>query len=197
MRGRQGESLPFSCSASALLQPFGSSMLRTLLQSANRISEISGVVAALTVAPLILALCYEVISRYAFGAPTAWAYELSYFLTGTILMLGISYALKHKQHVNVDLLRNLIPGRWNALIDLLGYVLLIAAAIPFTYRVGVYALNSYWSGETSGSSAWNPVIWPFRTIWVIGLALFCLQLIAEIIRSADIVFFGDRGGGNP
>ena len=162
-------------------------MFRTIAIGINRISEWSGLVAALVVIPLVLALTYEVVSRYFFGSPTIWAYELSYFMTGTILMLGLSYALKHKQHVNVDVLHSLLPPRGRALVDLIGYTALLAVCIPFTAQVAGYALQAFWSGEVSGSSAWSPVIWPFRSIWAVGLVLFCLQLLSEIIQAIAIV----------
>jgi len=136
----------------------------------------------LVVIPLVLALSYEVISRHFLGAPTSWAYEMSYFLTGTILMLGLSFALRHKQHVNVDVLHAQLSRRTRNVINLIGYLILLVICVPLTIHISRYALHAFVTGETSGNSAWNPVIWPFRAIWTIGLSLFCLQLLAEVIR---------------
>ncbi len=157
-------------------------MFLILERAINRISEWSGRVAMLVVIPLVLALSYEVLSRHFLGAPTSWAYELSYFLTGTILLLGVSYALRHKQHVNVDVLQVLFPRCVGEIVNLLGYIALLAICVPFTIHVANYAMHAFVTGETSGNSAWNPLIWPFRAVWAVGLALFCLQLVAEIIR---------------
>ncbi len=157
-------------------------MFLALERAIDRISEWSGQIAMLVVIPLVLALSYEVLSRHFLGAPTSWAYELSYFLTGTILMLGVSYALRHKQHVNVDVLHAQLPRRVRIIINLLGYIVLLVICVPFAIHVANYALHAFVTGETSGNSAWNPLIWPFRAIWAIGLSLFCLQLLSEIIR---------------
>ncbi|MCD6072980.1 MAG: tripartite ATP-independent periplasmic transporter, DctQ component family protein, partial [Microvirga sp.] len=83
-----------------------------------------GRAAALLVVPLVFAMVYEVVSRYAFGAPTVWAFEISYMMMGAIFLMAIAYALLVGQHVNVDFIHDALPKRVVALIDLLAYVLL-------------------------------------------------------------------------
>ena len=42
---------------------------------------------------LTLAICYEVVARYAFKAPTAWAYDVSLMFYGTLFMMAGAYTL--------------------------------------------------------------------------------------------------------
>ena len=44
-------------------------------------------------------------------------------------------------------------------------------------------MEAYLSGEQSGQSAWNPVIWPFRAAFFIGYALLLLQGISELLKN--------------
>ena len=51
-----------------------------------------------------------------------------------------------------------------------------------------WSLWSYWierlpSGELSGQSAWNPVIWPFKLVFFVAFVLLVLQILAEIIKA--------------
>jgi len=46
----------------------------------------------------------------------------------------------------------------------------------------------YRTGEGTGLSAWNPPIWPYRVIYVIGFALFALQCFAKAIENLLVVF---------
>ena len=39
------------------------------------------------------------------------------------------------------------------------------------------------SGEGSGLSAWNPVIWPYRYVLALGFALFALQCLAKMVEN--------------
>ena len=50
--------------------------------------------ASFAIVPLVLATCYEVLARYLFGAPTIWAYEIGYTLTGSHFLLGMAYTLR-------------------------------------------------------------------------------------------------------
>jgi TRAP-type mannitol/chloroaromatic compound transport system permease small subunit len=37
--------------------------------------------------------------------------------------------------------------------------------------------------ETSGESAWNPIIWPFKFTFVIAFVLLLLQVIVEVLKN--------------
>ena len=140
--------------------------------------------------PLIAIMVYEVFCRYVLNAPTTWSFELSWMLMGYIFMMGISYALKRHDHVSVDLIHGNLPPRGKAIVDVVGYVLLLPCITWLSYRTGAYALAAFHSGETSGISAWNPVLWPFRTAIFVGFAVFTLQVIAELIRAAYVAVAG-------
>ena len=63
---------------------------------------------------------------------------------------------------------------------------LLEAAAP---RVMMLYRGAFLSGETSGESAWNPVIWPFRLVFFLGFLALALQGTAELIRA----FYALRG----
>ncbi|MBL4691169.1 MAG: C4-dicarboxylate ABC transporter substrate-binding protein, partial [Rhodospirillales bacterium] len=52
--------------------------MASFLRIIERVTGMAGLVIAWLVFPLILAMCFEVFSRYASNAPTIWAFELSY-----------------------------------------------------------------------------------------------------------------------
>lgn len=154
-----------------------------LVRFIKSVSLWGGRVGALIVLPLILAMVYEVFSRYGFSTPTVWAFELSYMMMGTIFMLGIAYALSVGAHVNVDFVHNSLPKRFIAIIDLVGYLVLTGLAGWLTYNLALYTVSGYRSGEGSGLSAWNPQVWPYRTVFCVGFALFTLQTFAKALES--------------
>ena len=63
------------------------------VRTIERITGSVGIMASLLIVPLVLATCYEVMSRYVFGAPTVWAYEIGYTLTGSHFLLGMALRL--------------------------------------------------------------------------------------------------------
>ena len=160
-----------------------------LIGRAERLVVGIGVLAAMLLVPLVLATTWEVVSRYAFGAPTIWAYEIGYMLAGTCYLFGMAYCMKQKGHVRVDFLYDQVGPKWRAIIDILGYsFLLLPGALWITWGLYEFAVEAYESGEVSGESAWNPVVWPFRTVWVIAFVALVLQTIAEILKSFRVLF---------
>lgn len=147
-----------------------------------------GFLVSLIIIPLIVATCYEVFSRYVFGAPTIWAFELGYILTGVHFLLGAAITLMKGTHIRIDLLYQRFSDRTKAAVDITLYLLLF---LPFLIllcdALQDYALRAFMSGERTGQSAWNPPIWPFRMLITLGFAMLTLQVIAEILKCAAVL----------
>ncbi|MBN06160.1 TRAP transporter small permease subunit [Ponticaulis sp.] len=150
----------------------------------ERISYIVGLIGAWVMAPLVLSMVYEVIARKLLDAPTFWAYEVGYMLAGTTYMFGMAYCLKVGGHIRVDFIYEGLSLKRKAVVNLVGFlVLMLPGAIWLTWGLYEYAVEAYVTNEVSGESAWNPIIWPFRTVWVIGYAALCLQCVAEVLKN--------------
>ena len=157
-------------------------------RAVDRLSTVVGVLAAWLLVPLVLALCYEVVARYVFGAPTIWAYELAYLLTGSGWMLGMAYALARGAHIRIDIVYLNLSPRGRALVDVVGYLVFL---LPFLFWVASTlddrAIHAFQSGERTGQSAWNPPIWPFRAVFFVSFALLALQAAAEAVRAIGVL----------
>jgi TRAP-type mannitol/chloroaromatic compound transport system permease small subunit len=157
--------------------------MRRFVRAIDRVSGACGVVAAFLVIVLIVLMLYDVVLRYGFNAPTLWGFDVNTWLMGSAFVLSIAYALAHDAHVRVDLLYTPATRPRLRYVDLIGFTLiLLPASAWITYGLWHYFFEAYRSGERSGSSAWNPVLWPFRLILFIGFVAFTLQILAEIIK---------------
>jgi TRAP-type mannitol/chloroaromatic compound transport system permease small subunit len=157
--------------------------MRNLVRAIDRLSGACGVVAAVLVIVLIVLMLYDVVLRYGFNAPTLWGFDVNTWLMGAAFILSIGYALAHDAHVRVDLLYTPATRPRLRYVDLIGFTLiLLPASAWITYGLWHYFFDAYRTGERSGSSAWNPVLWPFRLILFIGFLAFTLQILAEIIK---------------
>ncbi len=163
-------------------------MFRRVVWLLERVSLGSGVIAGLLIAPLVVVTCTEVFSRYVLGSPTAWAYELGYMGMGAHFLLGAAYTLRAKGHIRIDLFYQAYPERVKAGFDLLAYSLLM---LPFCIWMVMgfweYTVEAYQWGETTGASAWNPPLWPFRAILLTGFMLLAIQILAEITRCLGVL----------
>jgi TRAP-type mannitol/chloroaromatic compound transport system permease small subunit len=162
--------------------------VRFLIRAIDWLSRICGAVAAAIVIVLVVLMVYDAVLRYAFGAPTLWAFDVSTYLMGASFTLAIGYTLLRDAHVRVDLLYDWIPRRIITWVDLLGYTLIVAPTMLWL-SIGLweYFHEGFLSNERSGSSAWNPRVWPFRLVMFVGFAAFTLQVLAEIVKRATLL----------
>jgi TRAP-type mannitol/chloroaromatic compound transport system permease small subunit len=159
-----------------------------IIRLIESITRSTGYLAALVIIPLVVATCYEVFARYVFGAPTIWAFELGYMLMGAHFLLGGALTLQRGLHVRIDLIYAQMSAKGRAAIDLSLYALFILPCLYLlSLKLGSYTLDSFHSGERSGNSAWNPVIWPFRAIITFSFVVLFLQVIAECLKALRIL----------
>lgn len=163
--------------------------MKPVLSFIDRCSGGSGFLAALIVLPLIFATVYEVVSRYVFNAPTIWAYELGYMATGANFLLGAAFTLRERGHIRIDILYQIFTPKTRALVDVAGYTfLMLPVCLWLSYRLGFYAWEAFESGERSGESAWNPIVWPYRMVFFFGITTLTLQGIAQWCRALMVLF---------
>ena len=154
----------------------------------NRIERITtniGIIAALTLVPLILTTTYEVLARYLFDAPTIWAYEVGYMLTGTHFLLGMAYTLQQGQFSRIDIFSQDMSEKTRAFIDLCAYSVILPLMMWLTYGLTSYLISGFIKNERSGQSAMNMVVWPFRVVFLIAFTLLALQVYAEFMKSLE------------
>lgn len=153
-----------------------------MLRAIERASEWAGVLGACLLVPLVLATCYEVFARYLFGAPTIWAYEVGYTLTGAHFLLGMAFTLKYGEHIRIDVFSGKFSPRTRTVIDLLGYAIVLPLTAWLTLYLFFYLRTGYITNEKSGQSALNLPVWPLRVIFCLAFLLLALQVIAEVAK---------------
>jgi TRAP-type mannitol/chloroaromatic compound transport system permease small subunit len=158
--------------------------LRNIIRSVEAVSRALGYVAAGLVLLLIVLMSYEVIVRYAFSAPTIWGYEVTTWVMGGSFVLAIAYALATDSHVRIDFLHDWLGERARHAFDLLGYAIVLPLLVWLAWGLWDYWYGAFLTGEKSGQSAWNPLVWPFRLILFLGVLAWMLQTIAEVVKSA-------------
>jgi TRAP-type mannitol/chloroaromatic compound transport system permease small subunit len=154
-----------------------------LIRNIERLTGSVGILAAMALVPLVAATCYEVFARYVMGAPTIWAYEIGYFLTGTHFLLGMAYTLRSDEHIRIDIFSGHFRSRTRAVIDLIGYTVTLPLMIWLSYALFQHLAQGYLRNERSGQSAMNMPVWPFRVVFLVAFTLLALQILAEVIKA--------------
>jgi TRAP-type mannitol/chloroaromatic compound transport system permease small subunit len=148
------------------------------------ISMWTGKAAAWLIIALMSLVCVEVFKRYIMNMPTAWIFDASNMLYGTLFMICGAYTLAQNGHVRGDFLYSSMRPRTQASLDLALYVMFFIPGIAALVYAGYdYAADSWRIGEHSNVTAEGPPVYHFKAMIPLAGALVMLQGIAEIIRS--------------
>lgn len=164
-----------------------------IIRVIDTISEWSGKIVCWLVLIFTIVLGYEIVMRYVFNAPTKWAFDISYMLGGTYFWLGEGYTLLKKKHVRIDIFYRTFSIRKQALVDIFFSLifffplwgLLLYELIPYVYL-------SWVTDERSMQGYWMPILYPFKTVMPLGVALLLLQGLAELMRSTLVLVRGEK-----
>jgi len=134
--------------------------------------------------PLMLAMVYEVIARYAFTAPTAWAYDISRMIFGASFVLGAAYALSKGVHIRSDFLYRNWSVRTQGRVDAALYlVFYFPSMIVFFWVASTWAWQSVERAERGMDTAWMPLLGPIKSCLPIGVAFLIVQGVSELLKS--------------
>ncbi|WP_326543983.1 TRAP transporter small permease subunit [Pseudorhodoferax sp.] len=153
---------------------------------ARRLDQVairSGQLAAWLIVPMVLSLCWEVVARYGFNAPTQWAYDMTFMLYGTFFMLGAAFTLQRRGHVRTDSFYANWSPRRQAAVDLVCYlVMALPFAGVFVFVGWGYFVKAWVTNETFVSSAWQPITWPFKLAMPVAGALLMVQIVSDCLK---------------
>ena len=159
------------------------SVFARLAHRLDQVSIWSGRIAAWLLLPMVLSLCYEVVARYLFNAPTQWAYDMTFMLYGSFFMLGAAFTLQRKGHVRTDSFYSGWSARRQASVDLACYLLMFLPFVGVFVVIGwEYFLKAYVTNETFVSSSWQPITWPFKLSMPLAGLLLLIQGISECLK---------------
>lgn len=148
----------------------------------DRLNAFIGQAFGWSILALTLVICFEVVSRYFFGAPTSWAFDASYMLYGALFMMAGAYTLSRNAHVRGDFLYRTWSERRQAWMDLVLYLLFFFPGIVALIVAGtIEADNSWLRDERTNSPATVP-LYPFKTLIPLVGVLMLLQGIVEFVR---------------
>jgi TRAP-type mannitol/chloroaromatic compound transport system permease small subunit len=162
-------------------------LLLALSRLIDRINEAIGKSVAWLILIAIFVSAVNASVRKLFNTSSnAWL-ELQWYLYGAAFMLAAAYTLKQNEHIRIDI----VYGRWSRRtqhwIDLFGHVVfLMPFVLLMTWFFAPYALQSFRSQEVS-TNAGGLIIWPAKTLLLIGFAQLSLQGVSEIIKKIAVM----------
>jgi TRAP-type mannitol/chloroaromatic compound transport system permease small subunit len=153
-----------------------------LLSTADEISTWVGKAFSWLIIALMLMVVVEVFKRYVLNAPTAWIFDASNMMYGTLFMMCGAYTLSQDGHVRGDFFYGSAAPRTQASLDLVLYILFfLPGVVALTWAGWGYANDSWLIREHTFNADPLP-LYPFKAIIPIAGLIVLLQGVAEIVR---------------
>jgi TRAP-type C4-dicarboxylate transport system permease small subunit len=152
---------------------------RTLASVLNQISEVSGIICAVSILLSALVLTYEVLMRYVFRTPTIWEIEFSVYLLIMATFVGAAYGLKNGAHIHIDLITHLLPLRAQTYLSFVTSLLSLIFCVLLTWM----GWEMWWEAASKGwrsDSLWGPPLWISYLFLPLGITLLCLQYLVHL-----------------
>lgn len=141
---------------------------------------------------LALVMGGNVLLRYGFNTGSVWSQELEWHLMSPICLFGMSYALRHGEHVRVDVLFASFSQRNKYLVEIISAVLAMAISLIIIKLSWAYVMQSWSIGEGTANPGGISARYLLKALIPIGFALLFLQSLAQAIQ----YFLAWRGRSN-
>ena len=147
------------------------------------IIERLGVIARYSLLELVLLVASNVLLRYFFSISPVPLQEFEWHLISPIALLGISYALKHRADVRVDVFYDRFSLKGRALVDLIGALMTIAIGAAIAWLGLSYTEQSWQLMEGSPDPGGLPYRYLLKAFIPLGFAALALQGVADCLRA--------------
>ena len=132
---------------------------------------------------LALVMGANVLLRYGFSIGSIWMQELEWHIMVPICVFGMSYALRHGEHVRVDVLFQYFTLSNKHLIEVVTAIAAMLLSILVIWLCIPYVWQSWSIGEGTANPGGIDYRYIVKSLIPIGFALFLVQSLSEAIKS--------------
>jgi TRAP-type mannitol/chloroaromatic compound transport system permease small subunit len=138
-------------------------------------------------------ISFEIVARKLLFLPFNVGTELSTYALAVGASWSFAYALLHRSHVRIDVVRNALGQRVKAGLDVLALTSLAVTALVLTWYVFDTVEASWSLGARENTSLGTPLIIP-HGLWFIGLLWFTIVCLGQLATVLVRLVRGDMAG---
>lgn len=155
--------------------------MNRLLDGITRFIKVFGDVCSLLILVIMAVVSYEVIARYAFNAPTSWAWLVNKQLFGIFVMVAGGYALVHNSHIRIEMLYQNFPKAMKTVVrwlTLAAACCFLGALLWKSWGMGIEA----WETREVAMGVVKLPLYPLKLFMPFATLLFLLACIVAVFK---------------
>ena len=130
----------------------------------------------------------NVILRYLLRIGPMELQELEWHLISPIALIGMCYALRHNDHVKVDIFYDKFRAETRNFVDLLAALSLSVISVLFIdFAIG-FVTQAYFIDEGSPDPGGLPHRWLLRSFIPVSFAILVMQSVSNLLKTDVLVF---------
>jgi len=157
------------------------------------LTGLSGILSGLGMVLMILLVFGNMSARYLFGTGAVWLQELELYLLAFTVMTGFAYAMRHDDHVRIDVFSSFLNRTGKLWLDILT---MLVVAIPISVLILHYAWPymtvSYLRGEGSPNAGGMPWLFLPKAMILVGFALVLTEALRQALAGGRRLVFHYR-----
>ena len=162
----------------------------------DAVGSLIGALSAWLTLGLVLLVAANVLLRYLFRVGSVWSQELEWHLLVPIALFGSVYAMRAREHVQVDIVYERLSESGRRFIDLLAALVTIVVSVLLIKYSLPYVGQSYRILEGSPDPGGLPARYVLKALIPVGFALLALQGLADLLRQV-VYFMGQERPDTP
>ena len=132
---------------------------------------------------LALVMGANVLLRYGFSIGSIWMQELEWHILVPICLFGVAYALRHGEHVRVDVVFQYFSPRTKLAVEVVTAILGMLLSL-IVIGLSLHYVNQSWSiGEGTANPGGIDYRYIVKSFIPIGFGLFFIQSLSQAIKS--------------
>lgn len=159
----------------------------------RKLTGLSGILSGLGMVLLILLVFVNMAARYLLGTGAVWAQELELYLLAFTVMTGFAYAMRHDDHVRIDVFSSYLNRTGKLWLD--SFTMLVVAiptSILILYYAWPYMMVSYARGEGSPNAGGMPWLFLPKAMILLGFALVITEALRQLLAGGRRLVFHYR-----
>lgn len=147
----------------------------------SRVIRVIGDVCSLLILIIMGVVTYEVVARYAFNAPTSWAWLINKQLFGIFVMTAGSYALLHDTHIRIEMLYQHFPQKVKKLISWFTLLCAFCFLGALTWKSMIMG-GQAWTNREVAVGVFKLPLYPLKLYMPFAALLFLISCVIKLIR---------------
>jgi multidrug efflux pump len=152
------------------------------------VTVLAVIVAWVMILEMIVVRIFDIVTKQFANPPSVWFQAVEWSAFWTFIILTVAYAYFRDAHVRVDIIRERLPAKVQAIIEVAGFFVLLAPVCIIVMWFGVdYVGRSFMDEEPSGALLGSPTRFIFKAMLPFGFLLLLLAGVTVTIRNLRLL----------